>query len=74
MAEPTSAPTMIRFRRWASMKAHRVGWRWLGVRLHPGPRIRLWDSEFALLADTDRGDVILPSPGVIVTVEPAQRA
>lgn len=64
---------LIRLRRWATAKARRVGWPFLAAALDPGPRIRLWDSEFALLADSDRGDVIpARRSGDQLTFEPAQ--
>lgn len=66
-------PRWIRLRRWATAKARCHGLPFLAAMVDPGTRIRLWDSEFALLADSDRGDVIPARQyGQHVTFEPAQ--
>ncbi|MFG1794156.1 hypothetical protein [Nocardia sp. NPDC049149] len=50
--------TRTQLRRRLHKTARRLGLRRLALRLDPGPRIRLWDAEFNLKADSDRGDVI----------------
>ncbi|MFE7799023.1 hypothetical protein [Nocardia sp. NPDC057440] len=36
--------------------ARRIGLRRLAAYLDPGARVRLWDKEWNLIADSDRGD------------------
>ncbi|WP_280319932.1 hypothetical protein [Nocardia wallacei] len=60
--------TRKQIRRWASEKAMRLRLRKLARRLDPGPRTRLWTSDWKAIADTDRGDVIVGSGGGGATV------
>jgi len=45
-------------RRKLHARVRKVGLRRLAAYLDPGPLVRLWDKDFNLIADSDRGDRI----------------
>ena len=48
----------IPFRRWLTTLARKARLPRVAAHADPGPRVRLWDSDWNLKADSGRGDTI----------------
>jgi hypothetical protein len=49
---------IIRIRRWITAKLRRAHLHLLAAQFDPGVRVRLWDGDWNLRGDSDRGDRI----------------
>ncbi|MCM6790779.1 hypothetical protein NDR87_30855 [Nocardia sp. CDC159] len=47
---------VLQLRRCIGTRFRRAGWHMLAAQVDTGPRVRLWDADWNLLRDSDRGE------------------